>query len=52
MVVKLIFVYGPHEKVAECDVGERNDVRASDDDGSTRDAVVDCACPVVEREAA
>ena len=52
LVVKLVAINGPHEEVAERNVGKRDNVGASDHDGSTRNAIVDCAGPVVECKAA
>lgn len=45
-------VDSPHVEVGESDISYGNDVRATDDDWAARNAVVDCAGPVVECEAA
>lgn len=52
LVHHLVPVLGPDVEVADRDVGRGHDVGAADDDGAARDAVVDCAGPIAEGEAA
>jgi len=52
LIFNLILVYGPHIEIRKGDINQRDNIRASDHDRCPRDAVIDCAGPVVECQGA